>query len=131
MKTKFRAWDEVSKIMHFNFQFIKSGDEWNDWIIFSSDKQKLSKENVFNNPYFSRQLKIMQFIRKRDKNDVEIYSGDIVKGVGEHEGCSEVFIGGGFELQPFSYLNDYDGNNFEVIGDIWQNPELLEKIKKD
>ncbi len=26
---KFRAWDEKNKIMHYDFQFIKSGEEDN------------------------------------------------------------------------------------------------------
>lgn len=38
---RFRAWDEQNKIMHNDFQFIKSGDEGNDWIVFTSDKQTL------------------------------------------------------------------------------------------
>lgn len=29
---KFRAWDEQNKVMHNDFQFIKSGDSGNDWI---------------------------------------------------------------------------------------------------
>jgi len=61
---KFRVWDEGNKVMHQNFQFIKSGDEGNDWIIFISDKFTLENHttNPFMNPspYFSQQLKIMQ-----------------------------------------------------------------------
>lgn len=43
---KFRAFDEGNKIMHYDFQFIKSGDEGNDWIIFTSDKNKLSNKTI-------------------------------------------------------------------------------------
>ena len=42
---KMRAWDECNKIMHYDFQFIKSGDNGNDWIIFQSDKQELDFDN--------------------------------------------------------------------------------------
>lgn len=31
---KFRAWDEQNKIMHYNFNFIRSGVEGNDRIMF-------------------------------------------------------------------------------------------------
>ena len=39
---KFRAWDEQKKIMHNTFQFISSGDEGNDWIVFVSEHNKFS-----------------------------------------------------------------------------------------
>lgn len=49
-----------------------------------------------------------------DKNGNPIFEGDMVKGLGKHIGQSEVF----FEYekwQPFDYLNDYDGNNYEIV----------------
>ncbi len=55
-----------------------------------------------------------------DVNGIEIFEGDTVKGVGEHTGQSEVFFMHGV-WQPFDYLNDYDGKNFEII-----NPNKIE-----
>ena len=53
---KFRAWDEMNKIMHYNFKFINSRDAGNDWIIFISDRFTLENHetNPFKNssPYF-------------------------------------------------------------------------------
>ena len=54
---KFRAWDEMKKVMHYDFEFIRSGIEGNDWIIFKSDKQPLEQGKVLDNPYFAQTIK--------------------------------------------------------------------------
>lgn len=139
---KFRAWDEGSKIMHHNFQFITSGDNGNDWILFTSDEapyEKNRKEGVvLNNPYFRQQLKIMQFTTLHDKNGKEIWGKDRVKctdasgktffGTVEFEdGCFVVVFD---ERQYDSHLKCYREGDYvkcfvvnhaiEVIGNIYE-----------
>lgn len=132
---KFRAWDKQKKVMHFDFQFIKSGDSGNDWIIFQSDKENF---NGNFNPYFSQQLKIMQYTGLKDKNGVEIYEGDIVKAHSHKPTNFKIeFIEGGFCATQNGIKYPIDINHFyqsigctiEVIGNIYQNPELLEQTK--
>ena len=118
---KFRAWDEQKKVMHFDFQFIKSGDRGNDWIIFKSDKENF---NGNFNPYFSQQLKIMQYTGLKDKNGVEIYEGDVIRMPNKKKLQQVVFKRGFFQM-PEYFIDETD----EVIGNIYENPELLEQIK--
>jgi uncharacterized phage protein (TIGR01671 family) len=124
---KFRAWDEQNKVMHNGFQFIKSGDTGNDWIIFKSDKHECFDRWV-NNPYFSQQMKIMQYIGLTDDCDNDIYEGDIITipsyselfvvEYSEHI-CS--FVAFNKNRDEGCYIISSDGR---VIGNIYENPDL-------
>lgn len=121
---KFRAWDERRKIMHYDFEFIMSGIENNDWIVFKSDKNRLdSKPHPFDNPRFQKQLKIMQFTGLEDKNGKDIYEGDILHmKQSEHLGYTPHLV------EHICELYDRDSYTYhfsEVIGNIYENPELL------
>lgn len=79
MENKLRAFDEKTKVMHYNFQFIKSGNEDNDWIVFISDKQTLNdKVSPFKNPFFSKQLIIMQGTNIKDRFGKYVYEKDVL-----------------------------------------------------
>jgi len=127
---KFRGWDEGNKIMHFDFQFIRSGVEGNDWIIFISDKFTLEKHetNPFRNPspYFSQQLKIMQYTGLKDSKGIEIYEGDIVKTqktFGDKPTFETIEIKIDM-LYGITIGTLYPERLSEVIGNIYENPEL-------
>ena len=97
---KFRAWDKINKAMKHNVHLLDSFNEY------------LSRPKEWD---------CMQFTGLLDKNDKEIYEGDImvwpnVAGVWpEQLKPSEV-------RYPFVCGNAYKG---EIIGNIHENPELL------
>jgi uncharacterized phage protein (TIGR01671 family) len=81
---------------------------------------------------------IMQYTGLKDKNGVEIYEGDIVKttsseltGRWKHKvykiEFKEINCIANAKYMGFDFQFNVD--EIEVIGNIYENPELLEKIK--
>lgn len=85
---------------------------------------------------------VMQYTGLKDKNDNEIYEGDIVKyfydGRLEKEGeliedytaegiATIIFDGGCFMFNDNNFSSTFDSEyELEVIGNIYENPELKE-----
>ena len=145
MIPKFRAWDKRKQLMRevAVLQFNKNGnvsgiDYW---------KTPYDLQSIHAN-----YINVMQSTGLKDKNGVEIFEGDcfikifrtietptgkngIEKSVGIvkfHEGAFQVHIDGwGYELlsevaQPHIYGANDDYWENVVIGNIYENPELLE-----
>ena len=81
---------------------------------------------------YQEPVKLMQFTGLKDKNCKEIYEGDIVKfKIIFTSGTDEVvFNEGRFELKNISIGGekrsvDNIANYCEVVGNIYENPELL------
>jgi hypothetical protein len=121
----FRAWDERRLTMHYDFQFIKSGDTGADWIVFTSDKQKLDdKPHPFENPYCAKQLIIMPGMSVKAQNGVLIYAGDVVM-TDEAGWIGEVkFDGDSFWVGGTGFSTQCNWKAFKVLGNVYQNPEL-------
>lgn len=80
-----------------------------------------------------------QFTGQYDKNGKEIYKGDIIqyeditKGLVRYSEkyAQYVLVNTGSVKDEFEPLGDYNMEVFEVIGNEFDNPELLEKGKEE
>lgn len=123
-KIKYRAWDELNKVMHHNFQFIKSGNEGNDWIVFTSDIQCLNSiPHPFDNPYFQQQLIIMESIGIYDCNNKLYFIGDMVQTDTNIQVVSYNDSCGCYGVRQFSGGATMSiDKTWEIIGNIYESP---------
>ena len=117
---KFRVWDNERNAM-FN---SKSVD-----IDFFEGKIEITSDTIRYDEVYTDEIKdfeLMQYVGCKDKNNKEIYEGDIVK-TKEHIG-QVIYSKGMFfiDVKGDFYLPIYNVSEFmEVIGNIYENPELL------
>ena len=117
---KFRAWNATEQKMSKPFAWGADGDLFSKWMCTSPA------------------CELMQFTGLKDVNGVEIYELDIVKKTyklhPDNKTFSVILIA---ELSCSTFTDDCGGGQdfyedtikLEVIGNIHQNPDLLEKAK--
>ena len=120
---KFRAWDKRMNVMIEEYPIPGN---------------YISINNLIG--YFSDRYIPLQYTGLKDKNGKEIYEGDIV--IYEYEKKpATIKFGKGYQGEPADGMYPYwgwyvdgwldhyafAGDEIEVIGNIYENPELLEK----
>ena len=120
MKTiKFRAWDFNSKSWYVPTEYeVSEGAR----LFFAVDKEIIK---------FNRgDMELMQFTGLLDKNGKEIYEGDYLKQEGLYVEVKWGVFEAGFIFEDGSgslmTVTSGNSNMWEVIGSIYENPELLE-----
>lgn len=112
-----KMWDADS-LRNMGGFALQSGHSSNDFLVL---------------PYPSDDYVLMQYTGLKDKNGVEIYDGDILKCFGD---IAKVVWDSNDALYRYVYnsggerymeiLGTHSYEHFEVIGNIYENPELLE-----
>lgn len=143
MIPKFRSW--VENVRHPEFSFMQYAPEFNGEINQIFEKDGEIQHGV--------KVSYMQSTGLKDKNGVEIFEGDIVKTFSNINKFTDSFAenvepnygytsivrdGASFKMtykgKPSYVLNENAGSMaeyMEVLGNIWENPELLEEQNND
>lgn len=122
----------------FEYMLIKDGIVINKQILILEDiEQKDSNEFCYELLEQNEKVIKRQYTGLKDKNDVEIYESDIIKAIwskdcdeyiANEEWIGDIFFNyGSFDINGewCVSLNCFNGT-LEVIGNIYENPELLE-----
>ena len=118
-ETKFRAWFEKFKEIYT----VKMID--------------LQKEIAYFDKYNYRSfydIDLMQYTGLKDKNNKEIYEGDILSDGNDEKPYKVIFENGSFraefegDFEEYSFdLIDIVAQGCEVVGNIYENPELIKE----
>ena len=133
MIPKFRVWNEKTE------SFIDYGD-----LMLDLKNGKVYSGDVGIPEYtidVTNQVILMQYTGCRDKNGIEIYEGDVIKDKYDKIWLVQWYVGAFVitnkipdsdgQESTYSYFNNLSNHHFyfEVIGNMWENPELLEVVE--
>ena len=132
---KFRAWDgqtmrDVRSIHNVHSQVNVHAD------LCTVKDDPLSNKAVISSHYteYNLKLHLMQYTGLKDRNGVEIYEGDVIKYITQYYGNKrehQKVVGWIDDMQddsfgePLSMGYRFHGGDIEVIGNIYETPDLL------
>ncbi|MGP4073812.1 YopX family protein [Piscibacillus sp. B03] len=112
---KFKVWDKQQKVM-LDWEHILDRPDLQEFLLFAD------KEDNFYSP-------LMQYTGLKDKNGTEIYEGDIYKAKMTILKTDTTTVS--IEVvEDIRNDNVYYYDEVEVVGNIYENPELLKEEVK-
>lgn len=124
---KYRAWDTINKKMHLGVGVSNEGEA----MILVSGEGMAGSDSHVETYRISDGLILSEWIGLRDKRGQMIYEGDICEN-GDWEEDAHTY---NYRIEEVKYIEDeaafygyndnMDGMTCEVIGNIYENPELL------
>lgn len=135
---KFRVWNTVDKVMYYPKNSMLMWNN-NSWAFHGSDNPqdvRIGWKSFGDN----KNAILQQFTGLKDKNGKDIYEGDICIGwrFGSNEDGKkypfkvewcQLNAGDDMDLDSYGFHFNPYYNEYEIIGNIFENPELLEKHK--
>ena len=138
-KIKFRAWDEGSNRMIFQHDMNCVTENKEYYFSLYEESVELLHYDEDYSAYVKCNAELMQYIGLKDSNKNEIYKGDIVKiedyfgddiigRVIYDETTAGYVFHKGNERNYFQMTLDLESYVYYVIGNIYENTELLEEV---
>lgn len=118
---KFRAWDGQKMYFtdHGDIGRTRDGEfEWSPYCFVIDWPQIIGSPDVDT-------WKVMQYTDVKDRNNSDIYEGDIVQFPASDKTAKVIFKEGRFLFTTDGKSDFGIGSNCKVIGNIYENPELL------
>nr|DAF89160.1 MAG TPA: YopX protein [Podoviridae sp. ctP1X6] len=123
---KFRAWHKEKK----EIVDVEEIDFMNKVINYIDNDYENNRQEI-RGAYFE-DIELMQYTGLKDKNNKEIYEGDVLSNGNDEKPYKVIFENGSFraefegDFEEYSfYLIDIVAQHCEIVGNIYQNPELL------
>jgi hypothetical protein len=131
LKKKFKAWDKENNCWYEPVYKAYNNELWELLLNFRGELDAHSIDNgrpiLIHESMFPNRYEVIQFIGHCDKNNIEIYEGDIVQCCRyENNELFNVVIKDIRRLPQEMFGSNL--NWIEVIGNIYQNKELLENL---
>lgn len=124
---EYRVWDEIEREMYIveeiNFPFK------------TATVIKRKNERALRVYFHTREVKLMQYIGSKDRNGVKIYEDDVIRHHSNKDKTDYIIkwhdASFGFIARPIKekpgrpHLNQATMLSYEIVGNIYKNPELL------
>lgn len=133
---KFRAWDKKEKkwLLGYEYESLGGFSLFGECMLLGEWSGVLNRFIVEQGERKPEDLVVMQYTGLLDKNGNEIYEGDIVRSTGnlpteviwEKDGWTTKDCWITYQDEPGRAFSESE--DWEVIGNIYENPELLNSI---